>query len=537
MLEHVITISIYSLVLILALANTIVELRRDLMMLQQNSYRRERYMNWLRASADSISGWRIFGMFVTLMTLTPFCSHNSAILLIAIFTNLSLPSLCRRKYKKPLVMTARAKRIFYTDVALCVVALGIITLLFGIEVPLSLKHAAITATALYCLSHVITVFSNAILSPVEKAINNKYINEAKHMLADMPNLKIIGITGSYGKTTTKHYLYRILSEHYEILMTPGSYNTPLGVVRTIREQLKPYHEVFIVEMGAKNIGDIKEICDIVHPTRGIITAVGPQHLESFKSIENVQATKFELANALPKDGLIVVNNDFKKIADRTVDNARSLRYAVKNITPDTDYAATDIQYSPTGTAFTVRNLRDGSEFRLHTPLVGECNISNVMAAVIMGREMGVPDQRIAYAVERLEQVEHRLSIKRIPGGLTIIDDAFNSNPVGSAMALDVLADMKTGKRILITPGMIELGDEQEALNADFGRKAASSADIVIVVGKYNRDAIVRGLNEGKMPAENIRVADTFAHAQQILAGLASAGDIVLYENDLPDTFK
>ena len=137
-----------------------------------------------------------------------------------------------------------------------------------------------------------------------------YINDAKQMLAQMPDLKIIGITGSYGKTSTKHYLNRILSEQFDVLMTPGSFNTPMGVVRTVREMMKPYYYVFIVEMGAKQLGDIKEICDIVHPEIGIVTAVGEQHLESFKSIENVQRTKFELVEALPENGFAVLNDDF-----------------------------------------------------------------------------------------------------------------------------------------------------------------------------------------------------------------------------------
>ena len=142
-----------------------------------------------------------------------------------------------------------------------------------------------------------------LLSPVERHINRHYYRDAEHRLQAMPGLKVIGITGSYGKTSTKHYLETILSEHFDVLMTPGSYNTTMGVIRTVREYLKPYHEVFIVEMGAKQRGDIKEICDLVHPGIGIITAVGEQHLESFKSIENVQATKFELVDSLPAGGL------------------------------------------------------------------------------------------------------------------------------------------------------------------------------------------------------------------------------------------
>jgi len=286
-------------------------------------------------------------------------------------------------------------------------------------------------------------------------------------------------------------------------------------------------------MGAKQTGDIKEICDLVEPSAGIITAVGPQHLESFKTIENVRDTKFELADSIPADGIVIINNDFPMIATREVGNTRCIRYGVSS---EAGYKAENITYTPEGTRFTV-TAPDGWSLDLATRLVGECNISNLLAAVAMARQLGVPDESIRYAVARIEQVEHRLSIKRVPGGLTIIDDAFNSNPVGSAMALDVLAAMTQGKRILITPGMIELGEQQHELNEQFGFKAASCCDIAIVVGRYNRDAIVAGLERGGMPAEAIRPVDTFAEAQQLLSASAAAGDTVLYENDLPDTFK
>ncbi len=525
-------IIIFCVSVVLLLFNLGVELRRCLMMFQQNSYRPERYRRWLSESGDTTSGWHLCGLIVFFIGLTPFSPRPASVALMGIFSLLCGLTFVRRKYKKPLVMTMRARRIYITSLIIAALVAGACMLLF--KAPLLALCEALLGC--WCMSHVLILGANAVLSPLEKSITRRYYDEAKTILRSMPGLRIIGVTGSYGKTTTKHYLYRILSEQFDTLMTPGSYNTTLGVVRTVREMLKPYHQVFIVEMGAKNIGDIKEICDLVEPWGGIVTAVGPQHLESFKTIENVQATKFELVDSLPSDGLAVINNDFERIADRPVKNVKCIRYAVKN-TEGADYVAEDISYGPDGTRFTVVDKSTGHRLALRTHLVGECNISNLLGAVAMARYLGVPDDRIAYAVEKIEQVEHRLSIKRVPGGLTIIDDAFNSNPVGSAMALDVLAAMQQGKRFLITPGMIELGDEQFELNRAFGEKAASSCDIAIVVGEYNREAILRGLEDGGMPTEAIRPVDSFAQAQQLLTSMASAGDTVLYENDLPDTFR
>ena len=529
--------AIFIFVAFLAILNTAAEFARDLMMFQQNSYRADRYGRWLSESGDTTSMARLCGIFVFLLALAGFSFRLPAAVIVGIFCAWNCFTLGHRKYKKPLVWTMRARRIIAVMWALTVIVAAAGVLLFGGgNLELDLFVVAECMLLCYCASHIIVMLANAILTPVEKSINRKYYREAEDALRSMPALKIIGVTGSYGKTSTKHYLYRILSEQYQTLMTPGNFNTTLGVIRTVREHLKPYHEVFIVEMGAKQIGDIKEICDLVHPTVGIVTAVGPQHLESFKSIANVQSTKFELVDSLPSDGLAVVNNDFEKIADRTVTNVPCERYAVAHVTDEVDYYAEDIRYSAAGTTFTAVCRHDGHRLELTTRLVGECNISNLLAAVAVARYMGVTDDRIRYAVEKIEQVEHRLSIKKIPGGYTIIDDAYNSNPVGSAMALDVLAAMP-GKRILLTPGMVELGTEQFDRNRDFGQKAATCCDIAIVVGHYNRDAILEGLKAGGMPETAIRRVDTFAEAQALLGSLAGNGDTVLYENDLPDTFK
>ncbi|MDE6654517.1 MAG: UDP-N-acetylmuramoyl-tripeptide--D-alanyl-D-alanine ligase, partial [Muribaculaceae bacterium] len=292
---------------------------------------------------------------------------------------------------------------------------------------------------------------------------------------------------------------------------------------------------FIAEMGAKQPNDIKEICDLVHPEIGIITAVGPQHLESFGTIENVQSTKFELADSLPSDGLAVVNNDFDYIANRKVDNVKCSRYSVESAN-ESDYRATDIEYTPQGTSFTISD-NNGEIIRLFTKLVGRCNVSNLVAAVIVALHLGMDKEKIRYAISKIDQVEHRLQIRRTQSGITIIDDAYNSNPVGSAMALEVLADMKGGKRIIITPGMIELGEDQFTLNKAFGEKIAKSADVAIIVGEYNKEAISQGLKEAGAAEINVIYAPSFAEAQKTMLSIANSGDTVLYENDLPDTFK
>lgn len=512
----------------------ILNFKYDIQMFQQNSYRIPRYWKWLSRNLGST--WRLFDIACLFLILTPFPATSiivAAVCLGKIFMIL------KRKYKKPLVFTKRVWRLYILTAILAVGAFAAVAFSgspLGMISTYSRPTLAVaTILFLSICSFIPMILADIILIPVEKMIQRRYINDAKRILRSMPDLKVIGITGSFGKTSTKHYLQRILSEKYDVLITPGSYNTPMGVVRTVREMLKPYNEVFICEMGAKQIGDIKEICNIAHPTSGIITAVGPMHLESFKSIENVQKTKFELVDSLPADGLAVINNDFEYCANRPVGNVAALRYGITNPS-GCDYIASDIRYTPDGTSFVVEGP-DGFRLELETRLLGECNVSDLLASVVMALHLGVSPDRIKYAVSSIGQVEHRLSMKQTPGGVTIIDDAFNSNPAGSKMAVDVLSHFNTGKRIIVTPGMIELGTEQANLNEALGRHIGENLDVAIIVGEYNREALVKGIKSTDFDTDRLYIADSFNDAQKILSTLLSKGDTVLYENDLPDTFK
>lgn len=512
-----------------------LQIKRQLMMFQQNSYRPDRYALWRKSGGESTKADRLISLILLFVCLAPMIPGIVAVAAAIAFALWEGYNLISAKYKKPLVFTKRAIRIYALSVVI-EAAIIILPLFFhGDGRWCGLPGSLALSLACYAVADLIMLAANALLKPVESHITKKYYDEAASILRQMPDLKIIGVTGSYGKTSTKHYLHRILSEQFDVAMTPGNFNTTLGVVRTIRENLKPYNQVFIVEMGAKQVGDIKEICDLVHPSIGIVTAVGPMHLESFGSIENVQCTKFELVDALPSDGLAVINNDFEMIANRRVDNAECIRYTAGDAEAS-DFRATDIKYSHSGTTFTICD-KSGPVISLSTPLVGRCNVSNLIAAVIVALRLGVPAEKVRYAVSKIQQVEHRLSIKRLPNGITIIDDAYNSNPQGSAMALEVLSGFAPGKRIVITPGMIELGDKQHELNANFGELIARNADIAIVVGEYNREAIIEGINRIGMPKENVCEASTFAQANDMMLKMAAPGDAVLIENDLPDTFK
>ena len=513
--------------------------KRDIHMLQQNSYRISRYWRWLE-NGNFFNAWRIVDIALIFLLMSTLLTPALTALLTAIVCLVKIWMILKAKHKKPLVFTKRVWRIYSVSAALGLIPYILMISFFGGRDDMLDFYPGPDATLAVLL--LVALFSWAfviaavwLLRPVEAHINKGYWNDARRILKSMPELKIIGITGSYGKTSTKHYLHTILSEQYETLMTPGSYNTPMGVIRTVREMMKPYTEVFICEMGAKQRGDIKEICDLVDPQCGIITAVGPMHLETFGTIDNVCATKFELADAMPENGFVVINNDFEKSAARKVSNTECIRYGVSN-KEGADYVAEDIEYKPDGTRFTVV-APDGKRMGFATRLVGECNISNLLAAIIMALKLGMAEDKIRLGVGRIEQVEHRLSVKRTPGGVTIIDDAFNSNPDGSKMALEVLGHFKGGRRICVTPGMIELGDRREELNEKLGEHIGRNADIAIIVNEYNREPLVKGVLSTGFDEKNLHAVDSFAEAQKLLSGILRSGDTILYENDLPDSFK
>lgn len=519
----------------------LLNFRHDIHMLQQNSYRIDRYWKWLNRSGDMSSASRLVNVCVLFLLFSTLLSPAANAAITALVCIVEGVLMLRKKFKKPLVFTRRVWRIYSVCAVISIATVLTLALTVGRDgsnafLYYSGGQVTLGALLMLCIfSWAIAILAVWLLKPVEASINARFRNEAIDILRSMPDLKIIGITGSYGKTSTKHYLQRILSERYDVLITPGSYNTPMGVIRTIREMMKPYNQVFICEMGAKQTGDIKEICDIVHPQIGIVTAVGPMHLESFKSTENVRNTKFELIDSLPPDGFAVINNDFDMCASRVVTNVAAAHYGVSN-TEDCDYKVTDVTYTPEGTRFSIEGT-DGLHLELRTHLYGECNISNLLAAVIVALRLGLTEEEIRRAVESIEQVEHRLNVKKTPGGVTIIDDAFNSNPHGSRMAVDVLSQFKTGRRIIVTPGMIELGSEQERLNRELGIHIGRNTDVAVIVGVYNRNALVDGILSTDFNKENLQIVDTFADSQVFLSQFLKSGDTVLYENDLPDSFK
>lgn len=500
------------------------KLRLGVHMLQQEFYLNANCFNWVKKhpGKNFLAGDILIPAFALVFMV--FISANAGMIAWIILNIFAFVRLCKKrtKAKKPLVFTARVKRLTVTGVIL--LALWATVIYFS---PLWILLQLIANL----LSFGFVLLANFINKPVEKAVAGRYIRDAKKIIAKNNGLKVIGVTGSYGKTSSKYILTEMLSRKFTTLMTPESYNTTMGVVRTVREKLKPVHEIFVCEMGAQNTGEIKEICDIVSPDYGIITSIGPQHLETFKTIENIVKTKFELYDALKNKENSVVNLSSELVKQNKPAQATGYSLTAED---GGKYYADNINYGPSGASFNI--CGEGIEpFRVESKLLGKHNILNIVGAAALALKLGMTPDEIAMAVKRIKPVPHRLQPIKQAGGILVIDDAFNSNLEGAKSAVEVLGSFEKGKRMLITPGMVELGEKEYEFNKIFGQHAAENCDYIILVGKKQTEAIKDGL--GNFPEEKLFIAADLTEALAQMRTIVGDGWTVLFENDLPDLYN
>ena len=526
---------------VLTLPAFLYVLRYNLHMFQLNGYKNGEHIHWLKKNVSR----QYLLILIGISGILSMCLPG----IVTLFLQAACALICMKYYlylkktntKKKLVYTARAKRLILTDSILVILLLALTGVFLGVS---RIAGAFAILTTLQIIALVIV---NWINRPVESMINQHYINDAKKKLRSVPDLVVIGVTGSYGKTSVKYYLDTLLKEHFEVLITPESYNTPMGVVKTIRSSLKPSHQIFICEMGARHVGDIKEICDIVHPEHGIITSVGPQHLETFFNMNNIVNTKFELADALPEVGLLFLNGDNEYIRNHSGKyknkifyttgewaKARELESQIEEGEVPKYYQTGDVKLSRTGTEFTV-TAPDGEKETFQMRLLGEHNVINVAGAVAVANTLGIPLKQLKVPVRRIQPVAHRMQLLE-RGNYTIIDDAFNSNPVGSRAAVETLKQFE-GVRILITPGMVELGEKEEEYNYKFGTYAADCCDYILLVGEKHTAPIHKGVLESGFSQERCRVFEKLEDALSFAYSIKAEGHkFILLENDLPDNY-
>jgi len=510
---------------------------------QLETYKLDRYARWLRDHVRSAVVRRSHAAGAVLLGLAAVgvAYTDPAWVAVVLLPLWALAFISSRRYrsdqeKKPLAFTARMTRL--------AVATGLVAALPLVLGALYGWQTSTPAGLLWYLLGFLVVDLGAPLwvavgagltHPIETLIQEGFKREARQHLRDRPDLTTIGITGSYGKTSTKFILAELLRQKYNVYATPSSYNTPMGLCLAVNEHLKPEHQALVLEYGIRYPGDIDELCEIARPDVSVVTTIGVAHLDTMGSVDAIAQEKGKLVEYTRNEGPSVLNVDDERVA-AMAERAPGPVWRISAAGhPDADIVARDVHYDTTGTSFTVHD-DTGTEATFHTRLLGKHNVTNVLLAVAVGRHMGLRLRQMAHAAERIEPIEHRLQLRE-RGDITVIDDAFNSNPVGARNAVEILGQMDGGRRVIVTPGMVEMGERQWEENQTFGTHIAEhEIDLAVLIGDEQTEAIRDGLSAAAYPTDQVKVFSSLFEAQDFLKQYLRAGDVVLYENDLPDQY-
>ena len=410
--------------------------------------------------------------------------------------------------KKPLVYTPKAKTLIVLSYLILAISLLVSFWLFVI----------------FTLQPFLLLFlATLIIKPKEIVTKHIVIKATRQQILAHPHLIVIGITGSYGKTTTKDFLFNILNNYQPTLKTPKSYNTVFGISKVVNLELTPDLKYFICEMGAYVKGEIKTLCFQISPQYAILTAIGSQHLERFKNLKNTTLAKFELVDAVhPQNALVNLGNPHIKnhVSKYPSINAYSFK----------DSSATlyvkNYSLNPKGTKFSL--VYNSKTYHFTTPLFGTINLENLIAAIGMAFMLKIPVQIIKQSVLKLAPSPNRLELKKI-GQAIVIDNSYSSNQQGFTQIMKDLKNLP-GKKALITPGIVELGAKTKTIHQDLGKKATQTFTTIKLIGNSDRTQAF------KSTAPHSQILPTSTPAWPLAKKLAQTHSWILIENDLPDNY-
>ncbi len=422
----------------------------------------------------------------------------------------------------PLVWSRRMVRLAVVLAALNLLLLLAVALggaLVGLEL---LTAVAIGATWLAFAQPVVVDLATALSAPLERRLMGTFVERATRRLAQVAPT-VVAITGSYGKTSTKGYVRHLIAASRSVVASPASYNNTGGLSRAINEHLAPGTEVFVAEMGTYGRGEIRELCRWIKPDVAVLTAIGPVHMERMGSLDAIVEAKSEIFERAETCVINVDAHGLAPLADSLAANKTVWRCSETDAGADVVAALDD--------AGQLRVTLRGSELAV---LEGaSAQPINVACAVAVALTLDVPLEQVAQLLPTLPSAEHRLQVASATNGATVIDDTYNSNPAGARAALAALQRQPAGRRVLVTPGMIELGSLQATENEELARVAAASVDDLLIVNRINRAALLAGAAGGQA---NVQVFDRREEAVAWVRANLGPGDAVLYENDLPDTY-
>jgi len=441
---------------------------------------------------------------------------------ISSFIKWILNNFTKRKLenKKALQFSLKAKIILSLSIFISLGLILVFTLLFGV---LGLVLGLILSTQTYLF----LIIATLIFKPIEYFARQRIKNSAIKKLNTFDKLTVIGITGSYGKTSVKEFLYAILKTNFSVLKTPQSYNTVLGISKVIDLELDESYEYFICEMAAYKRGEIKELSQMLKPKHGILTGINEQHLEMFGSLENTTKAKFELIQAIPSNGFSVINLDNKYIKENYEKyNKNYVFYGLG----DYDFSAKNIKITEEGSQFDL--ILNKKIYSCETRLLGKSQIENIVVASALAFKLGMNPVKIVAAIKNIRPVPHRLQPKTI-NNYFVIDDAYNSNITGFKESLYLLQNFESRTKVIVTPGIVDLGNETLQIHRKLGEVCDEVCDLIILVGKSER---TKGLEAGVKNKNKVKSINTIADLWPTLDDMKLEDPVVLMENDLPDNY-
>jgi len=419
------------------------------------------------------------------------------------------------KIRKPLKWTNKIKLIF-----------SLTTLFFLATIFLGYFYSfyiiIISSIIFFLFSFIYLVGKVYLIYPINFFVKKIIIFLAKNKLKKIKSIKIIGIAGSYGKTGMKDLVATVLSEKYQVVKTPESYNTPIGIARTILSQVNEKTEILVVEMGEYYSGDIRNICLISPPQISVITGINEAHLERLKSIDNSIRTIFEISQNMKSGGILLMNGKDKYIKNnykKFVSDQKIYFYSSKG----------KIEFNEDAPGYIYQ--------KLFFPILGEYNLDKIDGVIYLAKKLGLTTQEIDNGLKKIKTPAHRLQpVLNREKNILVIDDSYNGNPDGVEEAIKTLALFKKRRKIFLTPGLVEIGSKSRDVHQRIGKRLNDVVDLVILVKNSVTSYIEEGLINAGFNKNNIIWFDSMMEAQNNLGSILKSGDVILFQNDWPDNY-
>jgi len=419
------------------------------------------------------------------------------------------------KIRKPLKWTNKIKLIF-----------SLTTLFFLATIFLGYFYSfyiiIISSIIFFRFSFIYLVGTVELIYPIDFLVKKIIIFLAKNKLKKIKSIKIIGIAGSYGKTGMKDLVATVLSEKYQVVKTPESYNTPIGIARTILSQVNEKTEILVVEMGEYYSGDIRNICLISPPQISVITGINEAHLERLKSIDNSIRTIFEISQNMKSGGILLMNGKDKYIKNnykKFVSDQKIYFYSSKG----------KIEFNEDAPGYIYQ--------KLFFPILGEYNLDKIDGVIYLAKKLGLTTQEIDNGLKKIKTPAHRLQpVLNREKNILVIDDSYNGNPDGVEEGIKTLALFKKRRKIFITPGLVEIGSKSRDVHQRIGKRLNDVVDLVILVKNSVTSYIEEGLINAGFNKNNIIWFDSMMEAQNNLGSILKSGDVILFQNDWPDNY-